>query len=203
MGKTATATVPASTPTSGDDSRERADEAPYALARSCVKDGDILLFRGRRLLSYVICWATRSRYSHAGIAAWWGGRLMVMQADTPLVSATPLSACVKDYVGGVELWTVDAEFDRTEVIEAAKESLGKRFAIWAMVKVLRRVAGLFHRGGERDPSTAPAEFFCAQFVSYAYRKGGLDLADGIPDHLTEPEDLAQALRMRMVAVLKP
>ncbi len=193
--------VPAPAPTPADPGRP--DEAPYALARDYVRDGDILLFRGRRLLSYVICWATRSRYSHAGIAAWWGSRLMVMQADTPLVAAIPLSACVNDYVGGVELWTVDAPFDRAKVVEAAKESLGKRFAIWAMVKVLRRIAGLVRKGWESDPADAPSEFFCAQFVSYAYRKGGLDLAKDVPDHLTEPEDIARALHMRMVSVLKP
>ncbi len=192
-----------SSPTSPAETPAVPDESSYSLAREFVQDGDILLFRGRRLLSYAICRLTGSRYSHAGIAAWWGPRLMVMQADTPLISAIPLSTCVRDYFGGVELWTVDARFDRAKVIEAAKESLGKKFAIWAMVKVLRRVVGLFRKGEERDPATAPTEFFCAQFVSYAYREGGLDLAKGIPDDLTEPEDIVRALHMRKVTVLKP
>ncbi|HET9596928.1 MAG TPA: hypothetical protein VFP65_15170 [Anaeromyxobacteraceae bacterium] len=179
----------------------RLSDRRYAEARRQIRDGDVFLFRGRRLLSYAICWLTRSKYSHAGIAAWWGQRLMVLEADEPGVVAVPLSACVKRYVGGIEWWTTDAEVDRAKVVDAAKQCLGRKFAVWAMVAVLRRVIGRVRRG-EHDPERAPAEFFCAQFVSYAYNKGGLDLAPRVPDSLTEPGDIARALGMRRVAVLK-
>ena len=125
MGEKGAAPVLASIPPSPAQPAGPPDEAPYLLARQYVQDGDILLFRGRRLLSYVICWLTGSHCSHAGIAAWWGPRLMAMQADTPLVSAIPLSSCVRDYVGGVELWTIDAKFDRAKVVEAAKDRWGR------------------------------------------------------------------------------
>src|SRR5512143_49955 len=75
---------------------------PYEDVRSSIRDGDVFMYRVRNLPSRLIQWATRSRYSHAGLAAWWNGRLMVLEAVGKGVVVTPLSANVRHYHGDVE-----------------------------------------------------------------------------------------------------
>ena len=54
-----------------------------------VKDGDVLLFQGTGWLSRFIRWGSNSAYSHAGIALWWGARLMVVQSANRGVEVLP------------------------------------------------------------------------------------------------------------------
>lgn len=61
----------------------------YRDVRSAINDGDVLMYLGRNLPSRLIQWATRSRYSHAGLAAWWNGRLMVLETVGKGVVVTP------------------------------------------------------------------------------------------------------------------
>ncbi len=169
--------------------------------RGEIRSGDIFLFQGKRSLSWVIRKLTKSRHSHAGIAAWWGDRLVVLEADRPGVIAVPLSQCLEKYPGGIEWWRLDAELDREKLISIAVDQLGKRFAIWGMVRVLRRL--LFKLTRRRDPLKPPEKFYCAQYVSFVLRAAGRDLSPGFADDLTVPEDLEKARGMRRLAVLKP
>ncbi len=51
----------------------------YADARSQIKSGDVLAWRGKSLLARLIEWVTGGAYSHVGIAYWLEDRLMVVQ----------------------------------------------------------------------------------------------------------------------------
>ncbi len=193
---TARVPIPPHEPPAGGERR-------YAEVRPEIQDGDVLLFQGRRLLSYAIRWVTGSQYSHAGVVARWGERLMVLEADEAGVIAVPISRCVQTYYGGVEWWTFDGPLDRPKVVDDARTQLGKRFAVWGMIRVLRRfwsrqvVARV-----APDPKRPPTRFFCAQYVSFAYRAGGVDLVPPERDDVTTPADIATAHGMRRIAVLK-
>jgi len=100
--------------------------------RGEIKNGDVLLYRGRSLESRLIRWATRSRYSHAGLAVWWNGRLMVMEAVGRGVVVTPLSKNVSFYPGYVEWFTSVEEIpdhQRLQMVELAQQELGKEYAL--------------------------------------------------------------------------
>ncbi len=60
----------------------------YKKYRDQIDDGDVLCFSGRHWLSSFIRKLSHGSYSHAGLAFWWGDRLMVLQAEaTPGVQA--------------------------------------------------------------------------------------------------------------------
>lgn len=164
----------------------------YAQARDAINDGDVLLFQGTGRFSRLIRWATRSRYSHSGLAIWWNDRLMVLESTTPEVRVMPLSILIGHYPR-VDLYQAAnlLSFSRVQLFEAATEALGKRYAVWTIVRFARRI--LFKIRGGGDPRKPPDKFVCSQLVSFAYREAGLDLDKDNPDEFTSPEGLAKAL----------
>lgn len=172
----------------------------YNSVRGGIRDGDIILFKGERTLSYIIKRLSGSPFSHTGIAAWWEDRLMVLAADEFGVRALPMSRYLYEYTGKAELWTTDENLNRIRVISTAREELGKRYSIWGLVRVLRRI--LAHYQGGIDPDKPPDKFFCSQYLSYCWREGGIDLADKVSDEFTEPADVSNSPHIRRVGILK-
>ena len=84
----------------GTPARPRGEPVAYPDVRAQIQDGDVLLFQGTHWLSRLIRWGSKSPYSHAGVALWWGPRLMVVQAVGKGVEAVPLSHAVDRYSGG-------------------------------------------------------------------------------------------------------
>ncbi len=64
---------------------------PYAQARAHIPDGALIFICGRGFFSRLIRWATRSDYSHVGIAAWLDGGLYIIEMDGAKGVLTPLS----------------------------------------------------------------------------------------------------------------
>lgn len=124
---------------------------------------------------------------------------MVLEAQSAGVVAAPLSRVVSLYDGRLELWTTDEPLERSELIAAAKLELGKKYAIWGLARGLRKA--LVGVGLEPDPWKPPERFICSQYVSYAWRAGGIDLAKGASDEFTTPEDIASAPQLRRVGQL--
>jgi hypothetical protein len=153
----------------------------YAGIRREIRDGDILLFRGKSWLSRIICRVTGSPYSHAAIVAWWNDRLMVLEAVGKGIVASRMSVVVSQYPGKVELWTTDQDLARTEVIRAAQRLLGKRYSPYKLIRNLERLVFGRPRHDEADPEAPPDDFFCSEFVSRVWRAGGVDLVNGAPD----------------------
>src|SRR5512139_2424038 len=121
----------------------------YGQSRSQIRNGDVLLYRGRSWESRVVRWATGSRYSHAGIAAWWNNRLMVMEAVGKGVVVTPISQNVQAYSGRVEWFTSVEEIpddQRLQMVEYAQQELGKEYTLQRVVLLGIRV--LLQRGVE-------------------------------------------------------
>jgi cell wall-associated NlpC family hydrolase len=174
----------------------------YGEVRDDIKNGDIVLFRGKSLVSRAICWATRSPYSHAGVVGWWNAHLMVLEAVSKGVVATRLSYIVDHYPGGAELWTTDRELARVEVVREAQFLLGRSYSMMKLFGMARRM--VFGAGGhDKDPERSPDAFLCSEFVSRAWRKGGLDLKDGVPDQFTRPGDIARSPHLRKIGDLFP
>src|SRR3954471_19169994 len=111
----------------------------YAGIRGEIRDGDILLFRGKSWLSRIIRRVTGSPYSHAAIVAWWSDRLMVLEAVGKGIVVTRMSIVVSQYSGKVELWTTDEDLARTEVIRTAQHLLGKRYSPSKLIRNLGRL----------------------------------------------------------------
>jgi hypothetical protein len=175
----------------------------YADIRGSIQDGDILLFKGRGLLSRLISMFTRSDYTHSGIAVWWNERLMVLEAVGKGVWAVPLSWRLATYKGWAYWWTPDEDklseaeivLNRAGIVTTAKLELGKEYASWLLVRMARRLL-LRVRGGGADPLRPPDKLLCSQYVSHAYRSGNLDLIADEPDSFTTPAHLARCEYLR-------
>ena len=176
----------------------------YDDVRSSIRDGDVLMYRGRSLPSRLIQWVTHSRYSHAGLAAWWNGRLMVLEAVGRGVVVTPLSANVRRYHGDVEWFTCVEEIpeaDRLRMIEFAQQELGKEYTRWKAIRLGLRI--LFQKDRkQRDGLRRSRQLFCSHYVAEVYTAVGKDLKKGISDRFMSPADVASSPLLRRAGALR-
>jgi len=172
----------------------------YDEIRSQIKDGDVLLYKGKGLLrsgfvATLVQIVTRSDYSHAGIAARWKNRLMVIEAVGNGVIVNPLSLSLERYHATVEWYSCKEEIisdeKRGEMILYAQEELGKGFAVflafWFMIKIL-----LIGRFSKSDRFHREKRYYCSEFVSNVYTRVGLDLKKERSDRYMSPDDIAHS-----------
>jgi hypothetical protein len=175
----------------------------YGLNRSKIKDGDVLMYRGRSLASRIIQIVTGSTYSHAGLAAWWYDRLMVLEAVGKGVVVTPISRNIRSYSGSIE-WFTSIEYipenQRLQMIRFAQRELGKEYALWRTVLLGIRV--LFQRNlKSRDRLRREERLFCSHYVAESYNSIGMDLKKGVCDRFMSPGDIAASPLLRRMGIL--
>jgi hypothetical protein len=174
--------------------KKKLDVGDYGQYRGRILDGDILCFSGQHWLSSLIRWATHGRYSHAGLAFWWGERLMVLQAEAgPGVQALPASRAIGEYRGKVDWYPLAPERRTPEfladITKIAMERLGDSYSIWHLV------AAGFHQAWKTPlprETQHPRTFICAQYVAYCYQQAHCGLLPGHTNLATTPEDIAKS-----------
>jgi hypothetical protein len=176
----------------------------YREAREKIRNGDVLMYRGKSVVSRMIQWVTRSRYSHAGLAAWWNDRLMVLEAVGKGVVVTPLSSNVRNYFGTVE-WFTCAEplsgHQRAMIVEFAQRELGKEYAQWYALTLGLRI--LFQKDRDRrDALRRERRLFCSHYVAETYNAIGKDLKKGVSDRFMSPGDVAESPLLKNCGVLR-
>jgi hypothetical protein len=160
----------------------------YEDIRSQIKNGDVLMFKGRYLHSSIIRWLMGSPYSHAGIAVWWNRRLMVMEAVGRGVGILPLSRKIGSYRGDVEWFCSKKEIP---MILFAQEELGKSYARWREILFGWKI--LFRRDlSEKDELRRENKLYCSQYVAQIYNSIGLDLKKNREDRFMSPGDIARS-----------
>lgn len=181
--------------------RQRTRRALYDPVREQIQTGDLILFRGRGPFSRLIRKLSYSVYSHAGIAAWWAGHLVVFQSKIPIgVEVVPARRVVTKYDGQVDWWGLtpeaSARLDRDRLLECAVAELGKPYSFQGLVKaaIPSRI--------RRDPVGSAESYFCSQFVSACYRRAGVDLAPDVRDACTSPGSIVRSGLVEMRAVLR-
>lgn len=175
----------------------------YALARDDIKNGDVLMYKGRSLTSKIVKLVVGSQYSHAGIAVWWNQRLMVMEAIHPGVVLRPASLSIERYNGEVEWFQLIEPLNDEErhvMIITAQEELGKEYAWGKAIKLAFRLLFGLKRISFHSLRRA-AKLFCSEYVSAVYAAIGRDLRPSIQDSFTTPDDLAKSPKLRRVDVL--
>lgn len=152
--------------------------------RASMRSGDVLLFRGRGLLSSMIRMATHSDYSHAGLIFRYCDRVYCLEAVGRGVRLAPVSVLLKHYPDGIYYFALNAA-------EAAREcALGFGFSqlclpydtlglVWFALALLFAV---------RRPVEEDERWFCSELVAAAYRTAGFPLTDRLPCYAS-PADL--------------
>jgi hypothetical protein len=176
----------------------------YEQSRSRIKNGDVLMYRGRSLVSRIIRWATGSRYSHAGLAAWWNDRLMVMEAVGRGVVVTPISKNVRSYRGSVEWFTSTEEIpddQRLQMIEFAQRELGKEYDLRRALFLGLRVC-LQRDVNSKDKVRREKRLFCSHYVAGTYNAVGRDLKKDVSDRFMSPGDIAASPLLKRIGILR-
>lgn len=178
-----------------------------------IRDGDLFMFSGESVVSKLIRAVSGSRYSHVGIAAWWGGRLMILQSDGDGIEARPVSEKIfgvsygeadrrglfkkrTGYHGRVDWFPVKeglvTDAEREALLTVAIKMLGGRFDTSGLFRVFV-LTSLGRITGRAELEHHPNSMFCSQFVSKALRDAGWRDPNGeVPDHLTSPEHLLKS-----------
>lgn len=194
----------------------------YAHERAAIPDGAVLLFRGRGVFSRLIQASGRSPHSHAAIVAWWGHRLLVVEArEGRGVRAVPLSSVLAEG-HDVDLYDVTGLSplgdERRAAVGEAVSWLSTRYGWRTIVRIgaarllvplawLRPVAALRRRWGRplRDSRGLPTSgLVCSELVARAWSAAGVDLVPDIAgwdDATVEPGDLSRSGRLRLLGRL--
>ena len=174
--------------------------------RNEMRNGDVLLFRGTGLVSWMIQKRTKSPYSHAGIVAWWNDRLMVLEAVGHGVCAMPLSRNVKKYHGGVDYYRANVNIDsdtRKQMVVFAQEQLGKEYAHRQLFRyAAMHLLGIPFSQHDQGAQGAAGKYFCSHYVAEIYRRFGNDLDIELSDLHTSPKVLAESKKLDFIGTLK-
>lgn len=171
---------------------------PFGTAQTEIRDGDLLLFRGRGLIAV----AGRGPYTHAAMAAWWGDDLFCLELrELTGGRAVMLSREVERLPERVDVFEANPserwpEFDRNGAVRFMRRLTGCEYgwlhllgAALLHLPILR----LFARAETDDESIGKHPPFCSQAVAMATRIGGhVDAVEHLADRLTEPCDLARS-----------
>jgi hypothetical protein len=129
----------------------------YPSIRNGIKSGDVILWRGRSLAARIVQWATKSRWSHVGIAVWWGNRLMVLDAyPFKGTRARPLS----HELDGAYWLPSDAQWN-PRALAFALDELDRSYSfqnLWKTLLGLRLVKSEYH---------------CAQYAAEVLSRAGV------------------------------
>lgn len=183
-----------------------AEVLSYETYRELIKNGDVLLYRGTGWMSWLIQKVTRSPYSHAGVAAWWNTRLMVLEAVGKGVVASPLSENLKRYHGRVDyFWcaTAIADPQRTQMLDFAQMQLGKEYNLMQVImNGVRTLLGVRIKNRKGRFKHAAGTYFCSQYVSDVYCQANVDLGIDLSSDRVTPESIAKSPALVLKGILK-
>ena len=178
------------------------DNLVYEKYRATIKDGDVLLYEGKGMLSWIIKKFSRSKYSHSGIAAWWNDRLMVMEAIRKGVVVTTLSRNVSRYHGNVDWYTSKiniSEKVRNKMIKFAQKELGKEYNFLELLIIGIKI--IFHKVIKLK-NFKDERLICSQFVSDVYHSIGIEIKETVAPPFVTPADIAESKVLKFKGVLK-
>ena len=175
-----------------------------ALSQSAsqINDGDLLLFRGRGLVSRLIGVAGRSTYTHAARAIWWGDILFCCEVrELKGGRAVTLESQVRKYPGLIDVFETNPgerwpEYDRAGALDTMRRLAGCDYGYFGVLR-----AALWHlplwrclvRPDMNDQQVTSEPPFCSQACVMADRLGGrVDPVPHLADRVTEPADLARS-----------
>lgn len=187
----------------------------YSAARRKIRHGDLLLFRHRSLPGRLIAAVGRSPYSHAALAGWWQGRLMVLEVRQFRGGRAVLFSNLLRR-GPIDVFATDAEgrgFDRRRAVGHMLGYTGRAYGWRALLRCALAHAPLLRWCVRpmHDEADAPADAtgpgdlppFCSMAVAAAIRAGGVDPVPHLADRWTEPGDLARSRFFRYRFTVAP
>jgi len=171
---------------------------PYRDVREAFREGDLLAFRGRSLVSATIRALTGSQYSHVGLAYLFETRVYCLEAVGSGVRLCLMSELARRYAGGIDYFAVDAAVEaRHQAVSFGFQQLGRPFDYLGLARFF-----LFLSLGLRPRPRRDTRWFCAELVAEAYRRQGIPLTRD-PSCYATPRALVEGPRARKLFTIKP
>lgn len=199
---------------------------PYDKAQHLIKEGDILLFRGRGLISRIIEWIGRGRYSHAALASIFppiiecvefrefkGGRSVnlmheVEQYPNLIDVYRPVSkmryAVVSNDGSDItieEQWKV---FDGKKATNALRELTGLSYnwkLIWRLARYWIPIERLLVQPSYDDSADNRFNPVCSTAVARVIHSTFTDLVPNLADFEVTPDDLSRSALLNYLFTL--
>jgi len=169
---------------------------------SMIRDGDLLLFRGRGMVSRMIGTAGRSAYTHAARAVWWGDLLFCCEVrELKGGRAVTLASQVQKYPGEIDVFETNPErrwreYDRRGAVRYTRRLAGCDYGYFGVLKAALRYLPVWRfliRPDMNDKRQTSQPPYCSEACAMADRLGGrVDPVPHLADRLTEPADLARS-----------
>jgi uncharacterized protein YycO len=139
-----------------------------------IKKPAILLFHGKGLISSLIRWQTRGKYSHAAFLLPSGEILESWQGDGVRVKT------LKNW-DGIDIFHVAgiSDDDWEYIIQYAKQQVGKKYDYRAIVRFITR-----------KKLESNDRWFCSELVFESLSQAGIKLLDRIDSSEVSPSTLA-------------
>ena len=167
-------------------------------ARDRLRDGDLLLFRRRGLISI----AGRGVHTHAAKLSWWGDEPFCVEVrEWHGGRAVTLASQVERYPGRIDLFRANPEnrwpeYDAEASIRYLRKLAGCDYGYASVVSAALLhlpIVRAFVPADTEDSAVDHRPPFCSQACAMADRiAGGVDPAPYLADRLTEPADLARS-----------
>jgi len=129
---------------------------------SDFKVGDIILFRSRSFLGWLIRLFTGSRFNHVALVSSLNGELIINEADTDGI----VYQVFPDYLDAkyIKIGRPRKEFDRNKFVERANFEIGKPYDYLNLLgeQVIKSITGVWRGDGKTD------KFICSSYVAYVY-----------------------------------
>ncbi|MCK5738114.1 hypothetical protein KAH55_02990 [bacterium] len=169
----------------------------YSEVRAEFSNGDLLLFKGHSLASWLIRKLTHSPYSHVGMIYKNFGRVFCIEAVSKGVRIALMSELVKHYDGAIDYYTVKADpIIKNKALTFAFQQLGLEYDTTQMVRL-----GWALLTGAFVKSQQDQFFFCSELLAQSYAAADYPLSDSHPS-LTSPSAIANSKKTTYDFTLK-
>jgi len=136
----------------------------------------ILLYKGKSIISKMIKFQTRSKYSHVAVMledgsayeAWQKGG--VRHIDSPFDGHKPGTE--------IDVYAIYGKYDEPTVVEFLQQQLGAKYDYASVLRFVSR-----RHAGDNN------KFFCSELALMAFIEGGLSLLNADPSEMS-PRDVS-------------
>lgn len=199
---------------------------PYnKVARDLIEEGDVLLFRGTGLTSWLLMRAAGGQYSHVALASWYDGESDILECvefrEWVGGRTTNLSHQIEQHDGRIDVYrpvadqtilrfnadinaveTSQIHLDKKAVTAKLRQMTGLPYGwgrIWWLAK--RNMFGLrliFPRDTNDDFETEEKDVYpvCSTAVAYAFSSNHFPLLKNRADIAMEPSNIALSTRLQ-------
>jgi hypothetical protein len=193
----------------------------YSVAKSLIKEADILLFKRGNFpsIGWWIGKYTYSPYSHTGLATWMDCKLYCLEFREFCGSRIyPIDSYVHEYSGRISVFRAvetavfpkivydqngpKLSYDTFEfnddvalkITNEAKQLVGQKYSYWTIWQIFKTYIPFVRLGRKivKNGESDPKRFVCSTLVTYSYRKNFIDPVPFISDSYTTPGDLARS-----------